>query len=383
MDNISGFSSCANCGACINTCPRDAISVSTNNIFYKLSVDEEKCIHCGKCVKVCPLNTFEPHLNLKAAYGGWCTSPEIIKRSSSGGVFSVIADYVINKKGVVYGAVFSDDRRQVVFRSTKEVSLDEIRRSKYVESQPYYVFREIKSDLETGTAVLFCGSPCQVAGLIRYLGKDYNNLLTCDFACGGMASHKMYDDYILELEKKYHSKVRNVNFRPKVYGWSLHAIRIDFMNGKSYQNIGLYDPYMYSFVYGRTSIRENCFDCKFRENHYSDIIIADFWKWNTISDLQNSEKGISLILTNSQKGEEIVNDIKSEMVIEELDLEEAAYNCCPNPTISKEDVSKRERFITLYREAGLDKAAIESGMKHGIEAELRKAYTILRRGIIK
>lgn len=384
MNNISCFASCTNCGACVNICPKDAISVNSDNIFFELAIDDNKCIHCGKCTKVCPLHSFEPHLDLQTAFGGWSNDPVILKHSSSGGAFSVIANYVLKKNGIVYGAAFSDDRKQVLFRNTKEVKLDEIRRSKYVESQTQYVFREIKNVLETGTIVLFCGAPCQVAGLKRYLNNGYNNLLTCDFACGGMASHKMYEDYLLDLEEKYKSKVEDVNFRPKSYGWSLHSIKINFRSGKTYQNIGMYDPYMYSFIYGRTSIRENCYDCKFRENHYSDIIIADFWKWNTISDIENFETGISLIMTNSQKGEELIEAIKPQMTLKKIDIQDAAYNCKPNIPISKEATVKREKFLEIYQESGLYKAAVSSGMKHGIEAKLRKAYSIfLRRKIIK
>lgn len=383
MNSISCFNSCVNCGACINTCPMDAISVDKDNLFFELAVDEDKCIHCGKCIKVCPENAFKPHLSLREAYGGWSKDIDIVQSSSSGGAFSVIANYILKNNGIVYGAAFSDDRKQVVFRSTKEVSLDELRRSKYVESQTQYTFRQIKSDLEAGIKVLFCGSPCQVAGLKRYLNDDYENLLTCDFACGGMASHKIYEDYLVKLEKKYNSKIIDVNFRPKLYGWSLHAIKIDFLNGKAYKMIGEYDPYMYSFVYGRTSIRENCLDCKFRENHYGDIIIADFWKWDTISDLENNEKGISLIITNSQKGEEIINAIKPQMVIKKLDLQNASYNCNPILPISKETVAKREAFLRTYQKAGLKQAAVGAGMKHGIEAMVLKTYKIFKRRIIK
>lgn len=173
-------------------------------------------------------------MDLRAAYGGWSNDAEIVKRSSSGGAFSVIANYILKNNGIVYGAAFTDNRKQVVFKSTKEVSIDEIRRSKYVESQTQYIFRAIKNDLEAGFSVLFCGSPCQVAGLKRYLHKEYKNLLTCDFACGGMASHKIYEDYLDRLEGEYRSKVESINFRPKLYGWSMHAIKIYFMNGKSY-----------------------------------------------------------------------------------------------------------------------------------------------------
>lgn len=380
MNNISQFSSCANCGACYNVCPKDAIRFKKDSIFYELSVDEDKCISCGKCVEVCPLNTFSPHLDLRVAYGGWSNDSEIVRRSSSGGGFTAIAGCVLKKNGVVYGAVFSDDYKEVIFKSTKEVTLDEIRRSKYVESQPMYVFRDIKNDLDAEKIVLFCGAPCQVAGLKRFLGKEYENLVTCDFACGGMASHKMFEDYLLQLEEKYHSTVKNVNFRPKLYGWSLHAIQIDFHNGKSYRNVGEFDPYMYSFIYGRTSIRENCFDCRFRDNHYSDVIIADFWKWNTISNLSNNEKGISLIIANSQRGEEIINSIRNDMTLQEIDIEEAAYNCSPNQSITKDHAAKIAGFIETYRQAGIEKAAAESGMTHGIEAKVQKLYIAFRRG---
>ena len=381
MNNISFFDSCANCGACVNVCPKNAISVNKQGLFFEVAVDNDQCIQCGKCIKVCPLNSFVPHLDLRSAYGGWSNDSDILQRSSSGGAFSVISNYVLNNKGVVYGAVFSDDHKEVVFKSTKEVSLDEIRRSKYLESQPRYVFREIKADLEKGTMVLFCGSPCQVAGLKRYLDIDYSNLLTCDFTCGGMVSHKMYEDYLIDLENKYHSKVKNVNFRPKMYGWSIYSIQVDFNNGKKYKNICIYDPYMYSFLYGRTSIRENCYECKFRDNHYCDLIIADFWKWSSISNLENDERGISLIITNSQKGEDIICEIKPEMTLKELDLKDADYNCKPNPQVSEDDVAKRNRFIDTYKRSGLLKADIEIGMKHGFEAKIRKAYTVFRRGI--
>lgn len=382
-NNISKFTTCANCGACYNACPKDAIRVIKDDILFKLSVDEDKCISCGKCVSVCPLNTFESHLDLRKAYGGWLNDPETVKLSSSGGAFSAIAEYVLNKNGIVYGAVFSDDRKEVIFRSTKEEDLDKIRRSKYVESQPQYTYRNIKSDLDTGVEVLFCGSPCQVAGLKRFLNNRYDNLITCDFACGGMASHKMYEDYLNTLEAKYHAKITSVNFRPKLYGWSLYSIKVDFTNGKSYRNVAMYDPYFYSFVYGRISIRENCLDCKFRENHYSDFVIADFWKWNTISELKNNERGISLIITNSDKGDTVLSEIKQKMTLVEIDLEEASYNCKVRPSPTKEYLAKREAFIKTYKDSGLVAAAISSGMRHGVVAKFWKAYTTFRIGKLK
>ena len=155
LNNISDFSKCANCGACMNICPKDAISLDKTGCFYVYTVDQEKCVSCGACVKVCPLNSPIRHLNLKNAYGGWHKDPEVVKTSSSGGAFSTIANYVLSRGGVVFGAAYTDGCKEVICRSTEETSLDNIKRSKYVETTVRYAFREIKKKLEEGRYVLF------------------------------------------------------------------------------------------------------------------------------------------------------------------------------------------------------------------------------------
>ena len=201
MNNISRFNGCSNCGACLNICPTKAIAVDNGGLFYEVGVDEKKCVDCGRCVEVCPWNNEREVQNLPAAYGGFAKDKETVAKSSSGGIFSAVADLILKKGGVVFGAVYSKDRHSVIFGSTDEFDLDEIRRSKYTESLVGNSFSEIKNILKTGRQVLFCGAPCQVAGLKRYLEKDYDNLLTCDFACGGFPSHKVFDDYLSALEK--------------------------------------------------------------------------------------------------------------------------------------------------------------------------------------
>lgn len=379
-NNISLFTKCANCGACMNICPKDAISLDCSGDFYRYVVDEERCVDCGACVKVCPENMPVSHLNLKAAYGGWHTDAEVVKTSSSGGAFSALANYILSKNGIVYGAAYTDDCKAVVCRSTEDTDLDNIKRSKYVESTVGFAFREIKTKLEEGRYVLFCGTPCQVAGLMRYLRKEYDRLLTVDFACGGLTSHRLYQEHLAELEKKYHSKVSAVNFRAGLYGWKQYALKVDFRNGKSYRTPAELDPYVHSFMYSRCANRENCLACKFRNTHYSDFIIADYWRWFEYSNLPNEETGISLILTNSDKAESIIEQLSQVMYLEKQDLNKANYNCYVKPAATEAFLKKRAQFWADYKALGLREAAIRAGMAHGLRAWLLKKRMTRKRG---
>ncbi len=367
MNNISRFNGCSNCGACLNICPTSAVAVDNGGLFYKVGVNEKKCVDCGRCVEVCPWNNERGVQNLSAAYGGFSKDKEIVAKSSSGGIFSAVADLILKKGGVVFGAVYSKDRHSVIFGSTDEFDLDEIRRSKYTESFVGNTFSEIKNILKTGRQVLFCGSPCQVAGLKRYLEKDYDNLLTCDFACGGFPSHRVFDDYLTELEKKYGSKTKSVNFRTKKFGWGRHGISITFENGKEYLSPAETDPYFRSFIYTHLINRENCFDCKFINNHYSDLVLADFWKYE-LSSLKNDFTGLSLILVNSKKGETVLKEFSQEVKLEPVDLHAASYNCRVKPSLTPEKAEKRKFFIKTLSEKGLRVAAVSAGMPSGGKA---------------
>ena len=370
-NNITQFDKCANCGMCLNICPQNAIYIKTDEYFYKYKVDDFKCVNCGMWVKKCPLHNKTTFLNIKGAYGGWHKDAQIVKASSSGGAFSAIANYVLSKGGVVYGASFSDDSKSVITRSTDEVSLDELRRSKYVESYVGLSFRSIKAELEKGKWVCFCGTPCQVAGLISYLPKKYDRLVTIDFACGGLTSHLIYQNYCTYLEKKYKSKIKSVNFRSGVYGWKRHCLRNSFENKKKYTCLSEFDPYIYTFMYSRYGNRSNCFACSFRDSHFSDFIIADFWRFKEYSFLDNNETGISLILTNSNLAEDILKDIKNNMHLTEVDLNQGMYNCFVKPPVTDVFLNSREAFFHTYETKGLRCAAIQSGMKHGLAKLLR------------
>lgn len=368
MNNISIIKECSNCGACVCACPMKAITV-VEDYYFKIKVNEDKCVLCGKCLSTCPIDNLKAGNEPCKAIGGWANQKDVREKSSSGGVFSLLAEYVLSREGVVFGARYAEDCRKIVFDSTDYVSLDALRRSKYVESDTGESFIQVQNHLKSGRLVLFCGTPCQVAGLSSFLGKQYDNLILCDFACGGLPSHKIFSDYIEELEERYKAKVVSVNFRPKVSGWSRHHILIRFANGIQYSRLAMCDPFFYSFVYGRVSIRENCYDCKFSNNHYSDITLADYWKYADTPEIVNDEKGISLVIANTIKGKVAVEKILDKMQYYELDLQKASYNF-KNTVRSEQIVTDRKRFFSVLRTKGLTEAAKACGMLHGVKATI-------------
>lgn len=347
--NISNFQQCSNCGACYNICPKGAISIIEEEIFYTPKIDGNLCIDCSLCTQVCPVNQQFKKNEPICAYAGWNKQNSVVFNSSSGGVFHGLAEYVLSNGGVVFAAVYSDDCKTVKFASSDDVQLDKMLKSKYVESLVDLSFQKIKNELALGRMVLFCGTPCQVAGLHSYLGKEYDCLFTCDFACGGLPSHKVYNEYIGNLERIYSSAANIVDFRPKSHGWKRHAIRVKFENGKEYLRLGTEDPYLRSFLYGKYTVRNYCLECKFAENHTSDITIADFWLYEKFLS-NKQDKGISLILCNTTKGKNIIDSIREKYIITELDVEQASYN--NHIQISGKKIKKHNEFLDFYIKHG-------------------------------
>jgi len=300
---------CTGCSACKSACPTKAISMKLNERgFYEPAVCEYGCIHCNKCLKVCPVySSFNDHCY--KAYYGWNTEKDVLFRSSSGGAFYSIASYVIERGGVVYGAVYSQDYKEVLFKNTDEVPIYSLQKSKYVVSNPDGVYERLEPDLRTGRIVLFTGTPCQCAGVSNYFRNKYDNLITCDFICGGMPSLTFYQEHISMLEHKYKSKVTSVDFRPKKNGWGRYHLKITFENGKEYFKFYFQDSYYLAFL-DHASIRESCDKCTFSSNHYSDITIGDFWGYRA-ARVKKRKSGISLFICNTSLGAEVFKDIRN------------------------------------------------------------------------
>lgn len=376
MPNVGSFVRCTNCGACVSRCPVDAISVKKDVLFYEIEV-LPNCIDCGACIKICPENTVTAiGCNPSSAYGGVHKDDDVVKKSSSGGFFSALSEYVVSSGGVVYGAVYDETHRFVIVGSTDTHTLDDIRRSKYTESLVGNSFRDIKTALRKEKNVLFCGTPCQVAGLKCYLGEEYSNLITCDFVCGGLASHKLYQERLDQLEKENHATITSVNFRAKVLGWGEYTIEYMFDNGKKVDNAASLDPYFWSFL-NRKSIRENCYDCSFVGRHFSDFTIADFWQYKELSSLPDNKKGLSLVGVNTEKAHEIISALHSFEILTEVDAETAFPK--ERKSLNPKTMEVRKCFLEDSLETGLRNAAVAAGFPKGLRYTMERVKYFVKK----
>ena len=253
-------------------------------------------------------------------------------------MFSLLAYDILAADGVICGVAFDEDMKgchhEVIFSSDE---LEKLRRSKFVQSDKGSIYPKIKELLEEGTQVLFCGTPCEVHGIRSYLKKQYDNLLTCDLICGCVSSPMVYKKYIEYMNTKYASRAVKINFKDKRAGWREKGISIIFENGVEYYDSILNDDYIVSF-HSRYNIRPSCFNCKQRSvKRSSDITLGDFWGIENYNQRIDDNKGLSIVLANTQKGEQAIKRLSdAEIIPMELDVEDYAskYNWClhKNPT---------------------------------------------------
>ena len=360
MNIMSCRNDCSGCGACYSVCPKHAIHMEPDQhgFIYPI-IDEDKCIDCGLCVKKCPVAEKTEHTSITAFYG-WNNDEAVRMRSSSGGLFSALADYVLSINGVVYGAVFDPKTKNVEYRGTDEVTLDDIRRSKYTECRTNDVFIKVRNALVQGKMVLFCGTPCHVAGLVNYLGKQYDNLITCDFVCGGAASPAFFKQHLLTLETKCKSRVSGVNFRDKKMGWKRMLFTAEFENGRKKSTLSYFDSYFNGFIEGIIK-RENCFSCKFSADHYADITIADYWGYLK-AGVPYDARGISMIIANTEHGLKLIQGIGQNVTLNEIGLERTKYTVQPR-VFNQKKYDCRNAFFELVQSVGYEGAAKASYMK--------------------
>lgn len=322
---------CTGCGACWNICPKKCIKSCTDEEgFFYPKVDEKNCINCGLCLKVCPIQNKITRTNSKGqVYAAWSKDEDIRYHSTSGGVFSELAYSILDMGGLVTGAAYSENNLVHHVIVSNKADIEKIRQSKYIQSDIEDVYSFIRMYLKGGRKVLFCGAPCQVAGLRAYLQGEESELTTIDFVCRGMNSPKAYTYWIKELEEVFRSRVNRVWFKYKEYGWKQSPLctRIDFENGQYHVENGEKNSFMQGYLRGNLYLRPSCAKCRFKgEERCSDITLADFWK---IDSQYDDDGGTSMVMINSEKGKKLFEHTKGRLVIYPKTVDEVrAGNVC-------------------------------------------------------
>lgn len=313
--------SCTSCTACKEICPKDCITMEEDDKgFYFPSIDNERCINCGLCRSVCPTDR-EIELDISKMYAVISKDENVVAKSTSGGAFTLLSDEILKNNGVIFGAIYDENMNVIHSKAEDYNQRDKMRTSKYVMSLLGNTFKEVKKNLDEGKQVLFTGTSCQIHGLLGYLKKDYDNLITVDFLCSGTPSPKVYNMFINEIEKKYNKKVIGLNFRNKKYGWDNQSIKITF-NDNSEEYINLESTSYYRMFACGYSIKESCGDCRYASyKRVADITIGDFWGIKEyMPEMYNENKGVSVITLNSTKGMNLFEKIKDNSVYKECDI---------------------------------------------------------------
>ncbi len=339
---------CCGCGACANICPKGCIAMAADEEgFLYPQVDEAVCVQCGLCKSVCPVlqGTVEQDTDGPRAFAAYNKDEQIRAASSSGGVFTLLAQQVLSDGGVVFGAAMSADQRTVRHIMVDGMEgLAALRGSKYVQSQMGACYTQAKEALEAGKAVLFSGTPCQIEGLRGFLKKDDPKLLCVDLICHGAPSPKVWDAYVRHQEARAGSKVKRVFFRDKRRGWKYFSMALEFENGKVYSKDLEKDLFMEVFLKD-LCLRPSCYGCAFKKLHrVSDLTLADFWGCRKVCPELNDDRGLSLVLAHSKKGEAALERAKAQMVVREVDRSAALSNN-PSMVCSVERPAGRDAFM--------------------------------------
>lgn len=348
---------CTGCGACFNKCPVPAIQMVENSEgFLFPHINESTCIHCGQCLAVCPVHKVEyQNLNEPECYAA-CANDDIRMDSSSGGIFTLAAQYILDQNGYVCGAAYTDNFEKVEhILISDESELSCLRGSKYVQSDMGQNYRKIQEILKDGKLVLFTGCPCQVAGLYKFLGHEYDNLFTIDLVCHGVPSPKVFRRFV-QQRKKEHGPIKYLSFRDKhAYGWTVSTL-INFDNGETYKKYRTDSSYMKSFL-ELMSLRKSCGNCPFAHiPRMGDLTIADFWNIDKYNKEYDDKKGTSMVLINNERGRQLFDLIRWKMILcEKVPLDFAKKNNAQLYASSKLH-PRRKRFFSILDLYDIDKA---------------------------
>lgn len=366
---ICDDNSCSGCCACFNICPKDAISMIENENGITIpKVNMKKCIICNACRNVCPNNTIPKRMRSDYAYAVWSKDDEDIAHSSSGGAAAVFSRKILQNYGVVFGAAYTDGTVKHI-RVDNESELYKLRGSKYVQSQIDKIYNLVKKDVISGKQVLFTGTPCQVAGLQSYLGKDYENLLTIDLVCHGTPPIKYLQEYISDIIGK------NEIWNTIAFRGSYDCYLTVSDNARIvYQRKAGDDLYFHAFLQGLT-YRENCYHCQYAcIDRVADITIGDFWGLDKTKLIHPYTGKVSLVLLNSKKGERLFTVAKEDLIWEQRDINEALNPKQGNLLHPSSKHCDRKIFIDSYHKIGFKRAVNKTRIGKIIRNERIKKF---------
>ena len=305
---------CSCCGSCVQVCPVNAITRENDSMGFPYpKLNSAVCISCGKCARACHYNDDNKKTvrneEYTAFYAGRNKSESVLQSCASGGAFDAISRVILKKSGCVFGAKWTKDFSAVNSIAQNYSELHQLYGSKYVFCELSHSFDLVKQKLSEKMPVLFSGTPCQVAALYSFLGHDDENLYTADIICHGVPSQKYLNIFIAELQKKYHSKVKSINFKDKEYSWRSPTLRVQFENGTEYKKPIWSSSYGQLF-HNRITVMSACNACEYAAlPRKSDITIGDFWNYdNKKYKLGDEKNGISTIIVNSSKGNRLLNE---------------------------------------------------------------------------
>lgn len=366
---------CYGCTACLNICPKSAVNfISDKEGFLYPVIDSKKCIECNLCKKVCPFNeatTINDEFFQPRVFGVKHKINAIRFKSSSGGMFTALSDEILNRGGVVYGAVFNNNLEVCHHRASNKIYRDKFRGSKYVQSNLDTTFKNIKIDLQNGLDVLFSGTPCQNAGLSNFLsGIQTNKLILCDIICHGTPSPGLWKKYIEYLEYKYKNKLDFYSFRHKTANHIATTVNIQLTNGRTVTDPN--DTNLFSNIfYSHLALRPSCHYCKYANiKRQSDITIGDFWGIEKIKPEFDDGKGISLVLINTVKGMNLFDCIK-----QTIEYFESNTTDCTQPNLVEPTVASPERdhFWADFQTKSLRCLAIKYNLYDSRFKKIKKA----------
>ncbi|MBQ9082390.1 MAG: Coenzyme F420 hydrogenase/dehydrogenase, beta subunit C-terminal domain [Clostridia bacterium] len=351
MKILCAMDICTGCGACAQICPKKCIDMIPDaEGFLRPVIREAECIHCGRCRKVCPLCTPQSKPDTQpVAYAAINTDETTRMNSTSGGVFTLLCQWVLERGGVVFGAAYDVDFRVMHCRVDNLSDLHRLRGAKYAQSRIGETFAEAKQLLRSGRYVLFSGTPCQIGGLRSYLGREEERLILVDLICHGAPSPKVWQHYIDHRCDRDASGQRpeQINLRSKVTGWPRYSIRFEYPDGTVYSAPNGQDPYLKGFI-ADLYLRPSCYACAFKGMaRASDFTLGDYWGvWGQMPEYHDG-KGTSLVLLHTGKAKTLWAELSSRMKYGEAPVS-AAIGGNPSAVTSAPYNERRAQFFCRY-----------------------------------